>query len=980
MALFTRSFLFALCLLWTVVSARQLYPHQRHVSKRQLIPYLTNSTTSTNSTDLSNGTCYFWLEHVQHQGLAPFSGVPSYQVFRNVKDFGAVGDGVTDDTAAINLAVSSGNRCGPGTCNSTTTTPALVYFPAGTYLISSSVIDYYYTQLIGNPNCLPTLKATTNFTGLGLIDGDQYGANGLSFGATNVFWRQVRNFVLDMTAIPGSATGVHWPTGQATSLQNILFKMSADNGTQHQGVFIESGSGGFMTDLTFQGGLYGLNVGNQQFTMRNMTFDGCVTAINQFYDWGWTYAGMHINNCQVGLNFSGNGPSAQAVGSITFFDSDISNTPVGFLTAFNNPNGKYTNGSLILENVKLDNVPVAVQGPNGTLLSGSSGSSVITAWGQGHAYTPSGPQGFQGPITPNSRPASLLSGDAFYTRSKPQYESYTADQFISARTIGARGDGSTDDTAALQAAITAASQTGKVLYIDAGDYKVSTTVYIPAGTTIVGEAYPVIIGYGPWFTDINNPRPIIQIGKPGEQGTIEWSDTIVSTQGATAGAILFEYNLASGAPGSGSLEKRQGWESWSSGSSTSNAASYPQTSLSSVSPTVTSQNGHAQPSGVYSSGANNGGPHSQSGSGGHNSNGDGSSGWDSEYSSTTDYYGTSGTHSYTVSGGPSGTVAPGGSSSWGSWNGGSGAPNGPTSTPHPGASGGPSGLWDVHARVGGFAGSNLQIGDCPTTPQIATPPAPVDASCIAAFMTMHITSSASNVYLENVWLWVADHDVEDPQLRQITVYAGRGLLIESAGPLWLWGTAVEHHTLYEYQLVSAAEIYMGQIQTETAYYQPNPPATIPFPVNPAYHDPDFSTQCYATSGFNFTSSTNFTNNCDGYALRIIDSSDILVYGAGLYSFFDNYNTSCSAPSVPPGGAYGCQTHIFSIEGTNKNIDVYNLNTVGAQSMVDVDGQSIASYLDNLNVFIDGIALLRPEGDGGLRKKRAYEGPLHREQK
>lgn len=152
------------------------------------------------------------------------------------------GDGVTDDTAAINAAISDGARCGQG-CGSSTTTPAVVYFPAGTYLISSSIIDLYYTQLIGNPNDVPVLKATAGFSGFGLIDGDPYFTQDLNWGSTTVFYREVRNFILDMTNIPGSssATGIHWPTAQATSLRNIVFQMSAESGTQHVGLFCESG-------------------------------------------------------------------------------------------------------------------------------------------------------------------------------------------------------------------------------------------------------------------------------------------------------------------------------------------------------------------------------------------------------------------------------------------------------------------------------------------------------------------------------------------------------------------------------------------------------------------------------------------------------------------------------------------------------------------------------------------------------------------
>lgn len=44
-----------------------------------------------------------WLNNIAHQGKMPYNSDANYQVYRNVKSFGAKGDGVTDDTAAIKL-------------------------------------------------------------------------------------------------------------------------------------------------------------------------------------------------------------------------------------------------------------------------------------------------------------------------------------------------------------------------------------------------------------------------------------------------------------------------------------------------------------------------------------------------------------------------------------------------------------------------------------------------------------------------------------------------------------------------------------------------------------------------------------------------------------------------------------------------------------------------------------------------------------
>lgn len=106
-----------------------------------------------------------WIDGVPH-GISAFHANPAgYQVYRNVMSYGCRGDGVTDDTACINDAIAAGGRCGIN-CGSSTTEPALVYFPSGSYVVSSPIIMYYYTQLVGNARGLPKIIAAANFQGI----------------------------------------------------------------------------------------------------------------------------------------------------------------------------------------------------------------------------------------------------------------------------------------------------------------------------------------------------------------------------------------------------------------------------------------------------------------------------------------------------------------------------------------------------------------------------------------------------------------------------------------------------------------------------------------------------------------------------------------------------------------------------------------------------------------------------------------------
>lgn len=167
---------------------------------------------------------------------------------------------------------------------------------------------------------------------------------------------------------------------------------------------------------------------------------------------------------------------------------------------------------------------------------------------------------------------------------------------------------------------------------------------------------------------------------------------------------------------------------------------------------------------------------------------------------------------------------------------------------------------------------------------------------MAAFLGLHITQKAP-AYLEGTWVWLADHDIDHNNSTQITIFSGRGIYSESAGPVWLIGTGSEHHVLYQYNLVGAEDHLLSLIQTESPYFQPAPVAPAPFTIECQWDEP-----------------TNFKSG-SSWALRVHDSENILVYGAGTYSFFDNYEQDC----IPN---HNCQQQINDISSDSENVHIF----------------------------------------------------------
>lgn len=502
---------------------------------------------------LSKRASSYWVANIARNGAVAYGSDSSYTVYRNVKDYGALGNGVQDDTAAINNAITAGSRCGLG-CDSSTVTPAIIYFPPGTYKVSAPIVQLYYTQFIGDAVEPPTISANTNFSGIALIDSDPYENNGSNWYTNqNNFFRQIRNFIIDLTPLDESTgTGIHWQVAQATSLQNIVFNMIKGSSSKQQGIFMDNGSGGFMSDLVFNGGNYGAFLGNQQFTTRNWTFNNCNTAIYMNWNWAWTLKSVTINDCGIGLDMSSGGPTDQTVGSVILMDSTMTNTPVGIKMAFTDSSGSSTtNGTLVIDNVDFSSdVPVAVESYSGTTIL--AGNTKVDLWRQGQEYTGTSGSRVQDTVSSApSKPAAMLdSSGNFFERSKPQYESYAASAFVSIKSKGAAGDGVTDDTKAIQDAMNSITS-DQILYFDHGAYVVTSTIQVPATIKITGEIWPLIMAKGDYFQSETSPQPVWEIGTAGESGAVEISDLIFETIGPAKGAIMIKWNIVSTAGQSG---------------------------------------------------------------------------------------------------------------------------------------------------------------------------------------------------------------------------------------------------------------------------------------------------------------------------------------------------------------------------------------------------------------------------------------------
>lgn len=322
----------------------------------------------------------------------------------------------------------------------------------------------------------------------------------------------------------------------------------------HVGIFMENGSGGLITGVKFFGGYIGLRAGNQQFTIKNLSFDKCRTAIAAIWDWTFLWTNIKITGADIGIDLINTDLKKEAKPMQTFayllVDSSIS-AKTGIRSQPFMANDGYA--QLTLDNVAFAGCTSAIALTSGVDIL--PGAPKIDSWIWGVVASQQSPTGrlvrgeAANPV--RVKPSGLLGGPngGYFDRPRPQYEDFPASSFRNALSSGCRGDGVADDTEYLT---TLFKEPGYV-FVPAGAYRVTDTVKIHPGLKIVGEAWSSIVASGDKFKDMTKPRAMIKVGDKGETGDVEISDILFAAEGPVAGAVLVEWNIRASKAGSAGI-------------------------------------------------------------------------------------------------------------------------------------------------------------------------------------------------------------------------------------------------------------------------------------------------------------------------------------------------------------------------------------------------------------------------------------------
>jgi len=412
----------------------------------------------------------------------------------NVKtQYGAVGDGETDDTSAIMRAIGENRGL----------FERILYFPTGTYLVSDTLRGITQdgtwkarltfqgedekTTIIRLKDNLPEFQdpsAPRAVIQTGSIDpyhkttGD--GNNGF------------RNYIFDLTVDTGSgnagAVGIDYLGNNICGLEDVIIKSGDARGIGVAGLSMKRNYVGpcLYKRIEIDGFDYGIRTAatENSHTLEHIKLSGQhVAAISNEGNVLSIRDLQSLNEVPAIVN-------SDPKGLVTLIDSELRSPQAVSSSAIVN------SGGLLLRNISVSGYARTVFGEPGVQTSGN----VIERFSPATV-----PLGFSR-MTMRERAGNATLN--LPVRETPQFGSYDLSQWINVESKGAIPDGKTDSTKAIQAAL---DSSAVVVYLPAGNYRVTDTLRAHGRTQKIFGLGAVLLPDGPKFADSAAPTSLLRL-------------------------------------------------------------------------------------------------------------------------------------------------------------------------------------------------------------------------------------------------------------------------------------------------------------------------------------------------------------------------------------------------------------------------------------------------------------------------------------
>jgi sugar lactone lactonase YvrE len=429
----------------------------------------------------------------------------------------AVGDGVTDDTAAVQKAVNSVVE---------NTTRGILFVPSGTYRLTKTIEVWPGTRIIGYGKTRPVFILTDNTPGYqgdpaymfhfaGNIPGHQ--GNGAGF----VFQPGVTKQAIDFSAPAREAN----PGTFYSALSNVDLVIGKGNpgavavrSTYAQHCFLahidfQTGSGlagindggNFCEDLHFHGGKYGIITRTPspgwQYCLVDATFDGQSVAAIQSQLAGLTLIRPVFKNLPTAVSMS-----PDRGDQLWIKDGSMEDITGPALLIGNEQNAR---NQINLANVVCRRVPVFAKfAESGKEIAAPGEIYRVEDFSHGLHVSDGGTTAKDFTTETRSKISALKEMAApaptDVAALPPQSD------WVNVLTLGVKGDGIADETEALRQAIAL----HRTLYFPCGAYRISDTLKLKSDTVLVGlnpGATRIFIDdNSPAFKGIGAPVPMIE--------------------------------------------------------------------------------------------------------------------------------------------------------------------------------------------------------------------------------------------------------------------------------------------------------------------------------------------------------------------------------------------------------------------------------------------------------------------------------------